>query len=687
MPHRNRLTHETSPYLLQHADNPVDWHPWDDEALRLAQQQNKPILLSIGYSACHWCHVMAHESFEDEETAALMNHLFVNIKVDREERPDLDKIYQLAHAVMMRRSGGWPLTMFLTPDQVPFFGSTYFPKEARYGLPAFKDVLPHIAAYLKTKPDDIRRQNDSMQDFFKSLNAEPPATDIQACTTLPMQAMHDLIQDFDSHHGGFGAAPKFPHSSSLELALRYGAATLAGTNHSDAHAQAIHIASFSLEQMAKGGLYDQIGGGFYRYSVDERWEIPHFEKMLYDNAQLLTTYVQAHQICNIELFKRVTEETADWVIREMQASQGGYFSTLDADSDGEEGLFYTWTQGELEKALSAEEYKTAASCFGINKPANFEGRWHLNLMQETATVGSNTAVQLRAIKQKLFATREQRIRPGRDEKILTSWNGLMIRAMALAGRHLKREDYIRSAQQSLDFIRKHLYSEGRLLATCKDNQAKYTGYLDDYAFLLNGILELLQSQWRNNDLEFAIRLADTLLDHFQDGENGGFYFTADDHETLIHRPKSSADDATPAGNASAAYALNCLGHLLGVTRYLKAAERAILWALPGIQQSPLGHCSFLNTLETWLKPPEIIIVRCPATVIDTWRQQTAHIYAPQRMVFYIDSALPPTQPELANFKPVAEISAYICRGTECLPVITDPEIIRRTLQNTLLCQS
>lgn len=677
MPHQNRLAYETSPYLLQHANNPVDWHPWDEDTLRLAKLQNKPILLSIGYSACHWCHVMAHESFEDEETAVLMNQLFINIKVDREERPDLDKIYQLAHAVMMRRNGGWPLTMFLTPDQIPFFGGTYFPKETRYNLPAFKDVLPRIAAYLKANPEEINRQNQSMLDFFKSLNADSTSSNQQPDMVLLEQAANNLIQDFDAQYGGFGQAPKFPHSASLELALRRWSTRRTDPKPDN---RILHVAHFTLEQMARGGLYDQIGGGFYRYSVDARWDIPHFEKMLYDNAQLLATYVYAQQACGSDLFKHIIEETADWVIREMQLPQGGYFSTLDADSEGEEGQFYIWTQEEFKNVLTEDEYRICGPYFGLNTAANFEGRWHLHITENSNSTDASSATLVNQARRKLFTARERRIKPNRDEKILSGWNGLMIRGMALAGRYLNRIDYIHSAQQSLNFIRQHLHIDGRLLATYKDGRAKYAGYLDDYAFLLDGTLELLQSRWCNNDLEFAIVLADTLLDHFQDNHNGGFYFTADDHETLIHRPKSSADDATPAGNAIAALALTRLGHLLGETRYLAAAERALLWALPNIQQSLLGHCSFLNALEAQLNPPALIILRCPTDVTTEWQQHAAQSYAPHRMVFIIANEATRLHPRLAVQKPVATCSAYICRGTECLPVITDAQEIRQRLQ-------
>ncbi|MEN8259184.1 MAG: thioredoxin domain-containing protein, partial [Pseudomonadota bacterium] len=436
----NRLAQETSPYLQQHAENPVDWYPWCEEALERARREDKPILLSIGYSACHWCHVMAHESFEDPDTAKVMNDLFVNIKVDREERPDIDKIYQLSHQLMTRRPGGWPLNMFLTPaEHIPFFGGTYFPKQASYNMPAFVDVLRNAADYYAHRKSDLAQHSAGFSDTLKTISAPPMP---QPADAVPLsEARREIESVFDPEHGGFGPAPKFPHTTTIEFLLRRWAASEAKDE------KALHMASKSLEMMARGGIYDQLGGGFCRYSVDDRWLIPHFEKMLYDNGLLLSLYANAWLATANPLFEKTALETAGWVMREMQSREGGYYSSLDADSEGEEGKFYVWSAEKVKSLLNRDEYAVVSTCHGLDKSPNFEGRWHLYATKtpEEAAVALGTGIE--AAKQhlagglkKLFLAREQRVHPGRDEKILTSWNALMIKGMAVAGRVFGREE-------------------------------------------------------------------------------------------------------------------------------------------------------------------------------------------------------------------------------------------------------
>ncbi|HYM34990.1 MAG TPA: thioredoxin domain-containing protein, partial [Steroidobacteraceae bacterium] len=467
--HRNALARETSPYLLQHADNPVDWHPWSSEALELARTSGKPILLSIGYSACHWCHVMAHESFEDEATAKLMNELFVNIKVDREERPDIDKIYQLAHHVLAQRGGGWPLTMFLThEDQQPFFGGTYFPKEPRYGMPAFTDLLQKVAAFYAEHRDDIRKQNTSLMEVFAESNPPAPAADLTLDTTPFTQARSILMRQFDREYGGFGGAPKFPHTTTLEFLLRQWRAS---AHEAEPDLQSLYMATLTLTRMAEGGIYDQLGGGICRYSVDQFWMIPHFEKMLYDNGPLLALYAQATIATGDPLFKRIARETADWMMRDMQSKSGAFWSTLDADSEGHEGKFYVWQREQARTLLSSDEFVALERRFGLDRDANFEGAWHLHVYKSLDEVAQNVGTPapeverlLDLARSKLLSARNTRVWPGRDEKILTSWNALAIKGFAIAARALQSDDLTAAATRAVDFIRLELWREGRLLA-------------------------------------------------------------------------------------------------------------------------------------------------------------------------------------------------------------------------------
>src|SRR5438874_1183750 len=487
----NRLAQETSPYLQQHAGNPVDWHAWGEEALARAREEDKPILLSVGYSACHWCHVMAHESFEDPAVAEVMNRLFVNVKVDREERPDLDQIYQLAHQMLAQRPGGWPLTMFLTPDGAPFFGGTYFPKEPRYNLPGFPQLLERVERIYREHRDDIGRQNETILATFESMQPGAPAHHSELSAAPIAAALRSLKTSFDSRYGGFGGAPKFPHPADFEFCLRRSSAAGDGA--------AERVATYTLERMALGGIYDQLGGGFSRYSVDAQWQIPHFEKMLYDNGPLLRLYCDAWTVTKNPLFARVADETAGWVMREMQSPEGGYYSSLDADSEHEEGKFYVWDRDEVRSMLTAEEYAAFAPRYGLDRPPNFEKRhWHLRI-----TGPAENEPLLTAARAKLFAAREKRVRPGRDEKVLVSWNALAIRGMAHAGRVFGRPEWIASARKALEFIRSRMWRGRKLLATYKDGRAHLNAYLDDYAFLIAALLELMQAEFSRLDLQFA----------------------------------------------------------------------------------------------------------------------------------------------------------------------------------------
>ncbi|NIR60910.1 MAG: thioredoxin domain-containing protein [Gammaproteobacteria bacterium] len=684
----NRLADETSPYLLQHAHNPVDWYPWGEEALERARREDKPVLLSVGYSACHWCHVMAHESFEDPETARLMNERFINIKVDREERPDLDKIYQVAHQLLTQRTGGWPLTMFLTPDdQAPFFGGTYFPREPRHGMPAFKDVLGRIAEIYHQHRTDIREQNGSL---LKALEAVAYMGADQAGGALDMMpldlARQQLAHQFDSHAGGFGEAPKFPHPTSVERLLRHWAhSTLAGRTD----APALEMAETTLRCMALGGINDQLGGGFCRYSVDAHWMIPHFEKMLYDNGPLLALYSEAWQATGEPLFRRVAEETAEWVLREMQSPEGGYYASLDAESEGEEGKFYVWAREEVQALLTEEEYQAFAPRFGLDRAPNFEGRWHLHAFEDMEVIAARLQVdeptlaeRLARARAKLFAARERRARPGRDEKILTSWNALMIKGMAAAGRRLDRGDLIDSAAHALDFLRTRLARDGRLLASYKDGQAQHTGYLDDYAFLIDAALELLAARWRDGDLAFTIELAEALLAHFEDAEHGGFYFTADDHETLIQRPRPFLDESTPSGNGVAAYGLARLGHLIGEMRFVEAAERTLRAAKGSIDRAPHAHNALLLALEERLYPAQIVVLRGRPPRLAEWQARATQRYAPRRLALAIPDGAEDLPGLLAERRPQGEVVAYACTGPACSPPITSLEALEQALAAT-----
>jgi uncharacterized protein YyaL (SSP411 family) len=671
----NRLARETSPYLQQHATNPVDWHPWGREALELARSSGKPVLLSIGYSACHWCHVMAHESFEDPATAALMNELFVNIKVDREERPDLDKIYQFAHQVLTQRGGGWPLTMFLThDDQKPFFGGTYFPDKARYGMPAFSTLLRRVAEYYREQGEELRAQNDTLMDVFGDLTPAPLGGG-ETLTAAPLEALRAQLGDtFDKQHGGFGGAPKFPHPASIDRLLHHWYGT-AATPAPDLHA--LYMASLTLTRMAEGGIYDQLGGGFSRYSVDGFWMIPHFEKMLYDNGALLASYSEAALATGDPLFRRIAGETGEWLLREMQDESGGLYSAYDADSEGHEGKFYVWSREEARAALTDAEWRVFARRFGFDQDANFEGAWHAHVFHSIDEIAkevdaSPAEVQelIDSARAKLLAIRGKRVWPGLDDKILTSWNALAIRGLSLAARNLERPQFAAAAERARDYVHAHLWISsngqgGRLLATAKGGVAHLNAYLDDYAYLANALLELLQVRWRNEDAAWLRQILDAMLAHFEDKQLGGFFFTSDDHETLIHRSKSFSDDAIPAGNGIAARALIRAGYLLGETRWLAAAERTLRAAWLALNRFPHGHVSLIEALDEYLAAPEIVIIRGAASEAAQWQRELGKLYAPHRLVFAIPADTADLDAALADKRAGATTRAYVCRGSTC----------------------
>jgi len=687
----NRLARETSPYLQQHAANPVHWYAWGPEAFAAARESGKPVLLSIGYSACHWCHVMAHESFEDPATAAVMNELFINIKVDREERPDIDKIYQFAHQVLTQRGGGWPLTMFLThDDQKPFFGGTYFPDKARYGMPAFTTLLQRVAEYYREQGDELRAQNDTLMDVYGDLTPAPVGNDVPL-TPAPLEgAREQLNATFDKRYGGFGDAPKFPHPASIDRLMHHWHST-AVTQAPDLHA--LFMATLTLTRMAEGGMYDQLGGGFARYSVDQFWMIPHFEKMLYDNGALLATYADAALATGDPLFKRIALETGEWMLREMQDEGGGFYSAYDADSEGHEGKFYVWTRSEVRAALTPVEYNIFSRRFGLDEEPNFEGAWHTHVFVSIDQIAKELSLDTGEVERhvdsaraKLLAIRSKRAWPGLDDKILTSWNALAIRGLAIAARALDKPEFAEAADRALAFIRANLWKDGRLLATAKDGVAHLNAYLDDYAYLANALLEMLQLRWRNDDVAWLRQVLDAMVQHFEDKELGGFFFTSDDHEALIHRSKSFSDDAIPAGNGIAARALIRAGYLLGETRWLEAGERTLRAGWQAINRFPHGHMSLLEALAEYLDPPEIVIIRETADV-GSWQRQLGKLYAPHRMVFSIPANLEGLDAAIADKKAGASSRAYVCRGSTCsAPVETLPDLVR-TAQARLQTQS
>lgn len=601
----NRLAGETSPYLLQHAQNPVEWHPWGEEALAKARREDRPILLSIGYAACHWCHVMERESFENEEIARLMNELFVPVKVDREERPDLDEIYMSAVQIMTG-SGGWPLTVFLTPDGKPFFGGTYFPPEDRWGRVGFATVLREVARIYREERGNIERSAEGLTEHLRNL-ARLPALANLLSGDLVREAVREWQARFDEREGGFTPAPKFPPATTVSLLLRF--------YHEHGDDDALHMAELTLKKMAGGGMYDQLGGGFHRYSTDPYWLVPHFEKMLYDNALLARAYLEAFQVTAKADYARVARETLDYVLREMQDPEGGYYSSQDADSEGVEGKFFVWSEEEVRQLLGPEA-DLFCRFYDVTPQGNWEGGNVLHRPHSVEEFASALRLspeeierRLAAARSALFAAREKRVKPGLDDKVLTSWNGLMIIAMARAFRVLGQERYLDSARRAARFILGRMVDKGRLAATYRAGRAKLLSYLDDYAFLMGGLIELWESDFELPWLEAAIQLAGQLERLFWDPEGGGFFFTGADHEQLLYRSKPGFDGAMPSGNSMAAFYLLRLAAYTGLSAY-EARARDVLHAFHAqMRRAPTGFPQMLAAVDYYLaRKHEVAVV-------------------------------------------------------------------------------
>ncbi len=680
---QNRLGSETSPYLLQHADNPVHWQPWDETALAEARQTGKPILLSVGYSACHWCHVMAHESFEDKATAQVMNEHFVNIKVDREERPDLDKIYQTAHHLLSGRPGGWPLTVFLDPEtHHPFFAGTYFPKSARYQLPGFVDLLLRIRSVFNDKRPDLVEQGEKLQAALVRIGQGPTEGAPESQSALLDACVSQLQDQYDVEEGGFGGAPKFPMPTALARLLNHWAWQARDGRQDRGLLDKVMI---SLTRMARGGIYDHLGGGFCRYATDRAWMVPHFEKMLYDNGQLLSLYARALTIGPDPLFEDAVRETAGWLLREMRSPDGVFHAALDADSEGEEGRFYVWRRQQIRNLLTEDEYAVVATLYGIDKPANFENKWILHRRDawrsvvERLSLEPGPAAQLLAsARARLFAARSERVRPGLDDKALTAWNALAIKGLAEAARALDEPAWLGAAQTALDFIRANLWRDGVLHASWQGGTARFPAYLDDYANLLDASLTLLQCEWRDEDAAFAQQLANAAIERFEDADAGGFFFTAHDQASLIVRLKPASDEALPAGNGVMAKALAEAGQLFGDARMLTSAARTLEWAMPAMAQYPAGHCSLMEALEYQAYSPDLVILRGTPEAIAEWRQELPDGYQPGLRVYGIphgSRTAPAYLPALAPLEP----HAHVCTGASCSLPVHSPSELRRLL--------
>lgn len=673
----NRLQHETSPYLRQHRDNPVDWFPWGEEAFEKAKAEDKPILLSVGYSACHWCHVMAHESFEHNETAQMMNELYVNIKVDREERPDVDDIYMQAVQALTGR-GGWPMTVFLLPDGRPFYGGTYYPLEPRPGMPAFRQVLQSVHDAFVNRRQQVEEAASTMtQALDRSILGI--GGDSVLNEGLLDNAAGMLAQNFDRNYGGFGGAPKFPQPMNLEFLLRVYTRTQ--------DADVLHMVTHTLDKMAKGGIYDQIGGGFARYSVDAIWLVPHFEKMLYDNAQLSRLYLHAWQATGNAFYRRIAEEIYDYILLEMTAPEGGFYSATDADSEGEEGKFFVWTQAELEEVLG-DDAPIAIEYFGVSARGNFEGKSILYIPNDEETVADRLGMDADTLHQKiddikhtLYAHRSHRIHPGLDDKILTGWNGLMLASLAEAARVLKRDDYKTAAIRTGEFLLETMQTDdGRLLRTYNDGKAKLNGYLEDYANMIDALLELYQTTFDEKWFTTARRYADHILDHFT-APDGGFYDTSDDHETLIVRPRNVQDNAVPCGNAMAYKGLLRLAAYTGDTRYEEAAHNALKMLANAMQQYPQAFTESLNAVDMVVRGlDEVAIVGDPSDVgTQSLLDVTRDTYRPNVIVALSETDVDgETTIPLLNYRMQrsGKPTVYVCRNFTCqMPVTTADEVV------------
>ena len=665
----NHLQNETSPYLLQHVDNPVDWYPWGEEAMRLASEQDKPILLSIGYAACHWCHVMAHESFEDEATAAQMNADFINVKVDREERPDIDSIYMQAVNAMIGR-GGWPMTVFLTPDGKPFYAGTYFPDEPRHGMPSFRQILTGVTQAWQRDRENVVG------------SASEVAERLQALSGVGFEQQPLDAETLRERAAWLGPAVRCDlgrvrRSTQVPAADDDRAPAAGVPSEQDEHA--LEMAETTLQKMAEGGMYDQIGGGFARYSVDHRWLVPHFEKMLYDNAQLARVYLHAWQVTGNDFYRRITEETLDYVLLEMRHENGGFYSSQDADSEGVEGKFYVWSADEIRDALG-EDADVFMQIYGVSDEGNWEGQNILNLRvdpkrlaAQLGTDAGSLGARLAAARTELYGLRSQRVWPGLDDKVLTSWNGLMLAAFAEAGQALRRPDYIEAAISNADFLHRTMRRDsGRLFRTWKaGSEAKYNAYLEDYAFLADGLLALYEATFEARWVDWARELAELMLTHFRDTTNGGFFDTSDDHEQLIHRPKDLQDNAVPSGNAMAASVLTKLSLLTGNGDYWQVAEQSTATMSKFMSQYPSGFGQWLNVASFMLSEPREIALVGSADAIAPLLEVARDGYQPFQVVAAGEEA---SLPLLENRPQIdGQGTAYVCRQFLCQAPVTKPE--------------
>ncbi len=672
----NRLSRESSPYLSQHAHNPVDWYAWGGEALQAARGQNKPILLSIGYSACHWCHVMEQESFEREEIAALMNEHFINIKVDREERPDLDAIY-MNFVQMATGSGGWPLTVFLTPDQTPFFGGTYFPPEDSYGRPGFKRVLKNMADYYHSHSEELgKNQAEVVAKLQQSSRLETFEVPLQEA--LLDEAFHKLRRQFDPRHGGFGDAPKFPSAMTLAFLLRY-----YKRNKSES---ALETVNLTLQEMARGGIYDQVGGGFHRYSVDDRWLVPHFEKMLYDNALLARLYLEAYQVTTDSFYREIAKETLTYVQREMRDPCGGFYSSQDADTEGEEGKFYVWSPREVESVLGKADAKRFNEYFDVTALGNFEGQNILHHRIDLNSYAKNLGISpeelkrsLDSCRQKLWETREKRIKPGRDEKVLAAWNGMMLSTFAEAAWVLNKTEYLEIALQSAEFLASQMRVKGRLCRSWKEGGARLNAYLEDYALVIEGWLTTYQASGETVWLERAQELMELQFELFWDAEKGCFYFTSSDHEPLVVRQKEYFDNATPSGNSVSCMNLLRLSKFLGESKYRKTAEQMLRQMSTPLSTHPTAFSYWLQALDFLLGPVHEIAVVGPAAECNQLLQPVREKFLPNRIVAVaevVGEDLGKTIPLLfAKTALNGKATAYVCQDYACQrPVTSVPEL-------------
>ncbi len=701
--HTNQLIHETSPYLLQHAHNPVDWYPWGDEAFARARAEDKPILLSIGYSACHWCHVMAHESFENETTAAIMNRAYVSVKVDREERPDIDALYMQA-TIEMTGGGGWPMTVFLTPDGAPFLAGTYFPPVDRFGMPGFPRLLTNVAQWYATQRDEVEEQAQAMREIYRTRAQQtlrmPPGL-LEGVVALDpailAQAANTTLAEFDAQDGGLQRAPKFPQPLGLEFLLRMerrrrasGAASAGAAGLSD---DLLPLVTLTLDKMASGGIYDQVGGGFHRYSTDTIWLTPHFEKMLYDNALLAPVYLRAWQLTGEPRYRRICEQTLDYILREMTDPSGAFYSTQDADSEGEEGKFYVWTPDELRAILGEEDAAVAQIVWDVTERGNFEGRNILHIVREvdeaaaTLGIGADEAqAALARARERLYAARSQRVWPGRDDKTITAWNALALRAFAEVASALDRDDYRDAALKNAGFLLKTMLREGRLLRAWRAGQAKIDAYLEDYAALANALISVYELTGEPRYFVAARSLGDDMLRRFWDEQTEAFFDTASDHERLIGRPRELSDNATPSGSSLACEALLRLTALTGEARYREHAARTLLPLTPLMLRAPASFGRYLCALDDLIGPffevalvgaaddPRLLALRTEAT--DHYQPRMALAWGEPSAASVPSVAVPLLEARgLVDGAP----AAYVCQSFVCQRPVTAPAALRALL--------